>query len=148
MVYKTYPLIGIHTGRKRQRRESPNTEIMQSKHKINQWRIHCMRSDVAFCVGTHEIVPLYICSFQFLVGIWCCAYGKEGSEDWCFFPFLQPELNCLTLMVKPLILNLFRFSYEISSSKEHRWYLMYKIVFIFAVHLSLSDFRTFLKPCI
>ena len=59
---------------------------------------------------------------------------------------LQPEPDCLALTVKPLILNLFRLSYQLSSSGEHRQYLIFKIVFIFAVQLSFSNFKIFLQP--
>ena len=62
-----------------------------------------------------------------------------------FTTLLSPEPDCSALTVKLLILNCFGFTYQISSSEEHLRYLMFKAVFIFAVHLSLSNIRKFLQ---
>ena len=62
-----------------------------------------------------------------------------------FTTLLSPEPDCSALTVKLLILNCFGFTYQISSSEEHGRYLMPKMVFIFAVHLLLSNFKLFLQ---
>ena len=107
-----------------------------------------MRSDAAFCTGTQEIVLLYVCHFPFLMGIWCCSHGKNESEH----SNISHHVFNLKQTAWRWQWNLwcwinsdFRFSYQISSSEECRWYLMNKIVFIFAVHLSLSNFKVFMQ---
>ena len=64
-----------------------------------------MSSDDAFCVKTQDIMPLYVCSFPFGDGIWCCAYVKEGrvkigSTLMRLFPIFL-----LIFAVAPLLLN-------------------------------------------
>ena len=43
-----------------------------------------IRFNAAFSVGTREIEPLYVSSFLFVVGIWCCAYYKEDLSTLMF----------------------------------------------------------------
>ena len=85
-----------------------------------------------------------VCDWYLMLHLWL----RRIWVLWCFPPLLLLERDYLALTVKPLILNLFmdfRFSYQISSSKEHRRYFMCKVVFIFAVHISTTIYRKILS---
>ena len=119
-------------------------ESMNAESTNEGWDI--MRSDTAFYVGTQEIIPFMFCSFPFIVRISCCAYAKEGFKcsnvSLHFFNLNQTAWGWQWNLWSSIYLD-FRFSYQLSWSEEHRWYLMLEIVFIFAVHLSLFNFKIF-----
>ena len=122
-----------------QRKTQRRYEFAESTN--DEWNF--IRSDAAFCVGTLEIGRLYFCSFPFVVRIWCCVYGKEWSEysdvSLHFFNLNPTAWHWQWNLWSSIYLD-FRFSYQISSSEEHRRCFMFKKNCIFIVHLSLSNF--------
>ena len=90
----------------------------------------------------------YVCSFPFAAGICCCAYDKEGSEysdvSLHFFNLNQTAWRWQWNLWSSIHLD-FRFCYQISASQEQGRYFMFKAVFIFTNHISLSNCKMFLQ---
>ena len=132
---------------------NPSESIVLWEHyrrmKSHQWRMrfHAFRRCV-FHWDARNRAPLCL---QFPVCGWSLnkfVYDEEGSEysdvSLHFLNLNQTAWRWQWNLWSSIHLD-FRFSYQISLSEEPRRYLMFKIVFIFAVHLSSSNIKGFFQ---
>ena len=79
IAYNTYvSLIGIHMQSRSDAKYRVGT--YEFAEPTNEGWDFIRSSYAAVCIGTQEVVPLYVCIFPFVVAIWYCAYGKQVSE--------------------------------------------------------------------
>ena len=106
--------------------QNAESESMHLQNKLMNVEFSCVLT-LRFVSGRRKLY-----SFMFVVSIWCCAYGKEGSEVFLhFFNLNQTAWYWQWNLWSSIYLD-FRFSYQISLNEE-------------PVHLSLSNFKIFLQ---
>ena len=114
----------------------PTLCFASGRRKSCPFMLAVSRSSVVFDAALMVKEDLSTLMFQFQM--------KLNNNRFQYFVVSVSDVSwCWQWNVWSLIYLDFRFCYQISSSEEHWRYLMFQIVFSFAVHLYLSNFKIF-----